>query len=99
MRVCTKKKHISHAKSWISMLNSAENGNYKIDTDVSVFHYDLDGNLVLDVLNTGTIASADASELGKFGPNSSVDPKLVNQKANAVINLALKISNINLLED
>ena len=23
MRVCTKKKHVSHAKSWISMLNSA----------------------------------------------------------------------------
>ena len=23
MRVCTKKKHVSHEKSWISMLNSA----------------------------------------------------------------------------
>ena len=76
-----------------------ENGNYKIDINVSVLHYDLDGNPVLDVLNTGTIAFVDASEIGKFGPNSSVDQKLVNQKANEVIHLILKTSQINLVED
>ena len=45
------------------------------------------------------IAFADSSELGVFGPNSSINQKLVNQKANEVINTVLHISNANLVED
>ena len=76
-----------------------KNGNYQIDIDVSVFHYDADGKPVYDANNSGTIAFADSSELGGFGPNIPIDQKLVNQKANEVINTALHISNANLVKD
>jgi len=49
--------------------------------------------------NLRYIAFADSSELGVFGPNSSINQKLVNQKANEVINTVLHISNANLVED
>ena len=49
--------------------------------------------------NLRYIAFADSSELGVFGPNSSINQKLVNQKANEVINTVLHISNDNLVED
>ena len=49
--------------------------------------------------NLRYIAFADSSELGVFGPNSSIDQKLVNQKANEVINTVLHISNANLVGD
>ena len=49
--------------------------------------------------NLRYIAFADSSELGVFGPNSSINQKLVNQKENEVINTVLHISNANLVED
>ena len=49
--------------------------------------------------NLRYIAFADSSELGVFGPNSSINQKLVNQKANEVINTVLHISNANLVGD
>ena len=49
--------------------------------------------------NLRYIAFADSSELGVFGPNSSIDQKLVNQKANEVIDTVLHISNANLVGD
>ena len=82
-----------------AIASETKNGNYQIDIDVSVFHYGVDGKLVYDVNNSGTIAFADSSELGVFGPNSSINQKLVNQKANEVINTVLHISNANLVED
>ena len=82
-----------------AIASETKNGNYQIDIDVLVFHYGADGKLVCDVNNSGTIAFADSSELGVFGPNSSIDQKLVNQKANEVINTVLHISNANLVGD
>lgn len=82
-----------------AIASETKNGNYQIDIDVLVFHYGADGKLVCDVNNSGTIAFADSSELGVFGPNSSINQKLVNQKANEVINTVLHISNANLVED
>ena len=82
-----------------AIASETKNGNYQIDIDVSVFHYGVDGKLVCDVNNSGTLAFADSSELGVFGPNSSINQKLVNQKANEVINTVLHISNANLVED
>nr|WP_315316670.1 RHS repeat-associated core domain-containing protein [Treponema denticola] len=82
-----------------AIASETKNGNYQIDIDVLVFHYGADGKLVCDVNNSGTLAFADSSELGVFGPNSSIDQKLVNQKANEVINTVLHISNANLVED
>ncbi|WP_432848102.1 RHS repeat domain-containing protein, partial [Treponema denticola] len=64
-----------------AIASETKNGNYQIDIDVLVFHYGADGKLVCDVNNSGTLAFADSSELGVFGPNSSIDQKLVNQKA------------------
>ena len=49
--------------------------------------------------NLRYIAFADSSELGVFGTNSSINQKLVNQKANEVINTVLHISNANLVGD
>lgn len=49
--------------------------------------------------NLRYIAFADSSELGVFGPNSSINQKLVNQKANEVINTIFHISNANLVGD
>ena len=82
-----------------AIASETKNGNYQIDIDVLVFHYGADGKLVCDVNNSGTITFVDSSELGVFGPNSSIDQKLVNQKANEVINTVLHISNANLVGD
>ena len=75
-----------------------ENDNYKIDIKVTISHYDFNGKLIIDEHKTGTIAYADLTELGGIGPDSSVKQDKVNDMANKVINIALKIENANLIE-